>query len=789
MSASFHNFHSFRERKLLIEDAARMLERTRQIDERYGRTESSRSSTLGSIEQALEDTDLRVVVIGEFSRGKSTLLNSILGEDILPRANEQTTAINTFIHGVPEGEEPYLKILYKDGSSERLPWGSGTLEMWGTELDRENRDAREAVERIEAYSSHPLLRNKLVFVDTPGFEGILPHHEMIAKQAMDESHVALWIQATDQLGGNHREWSFLRESIVSNFSKFITVINKWDRVLDPEDPRAREADPFTYARDKMERVRENFCEQLEGYVEEETLETLTSERNLFGVSALWGLDEDEDRRSRSKVPQLAARIEQMCLKGEADQAMLATPIKKLLGVQRDIERTLQEELKNLEEITNLGDLEHRIERLEMEIEHLEMDFSQQTEDSRREHEYWASKRVEALRELVMPLKNLRSELDAHLSERFVRRQLEKGSSSIQLPDELKLKFEHRLQEVERDWRAHQDDTIEKLEELRAQYKESMQGTVQSINEQLDQMTTELPDFEVAAHIDLSDFEEHTSRRVELDTKLSRLKGEVASLEEQAESSRLEREALAQQMRSRERKIQALEQRRQAMGGVPSPVYRKERRTRKRGGLWGGIQNLIFGEEEYQVNVPDRSHIRRYREDARKLEERKESEEEAIQRIQAEALKKHKVEMSRERAQKRRERELKRIEREKRRAEEQFERAQEESIKDALKRLKVETTLRLDSIIKNLEQGHGEAIEDIFDTHLEQLKAQVRAQYSEPMQTKREMLGELHHDLQQGEQRLEQKRQTLRELLAGIEELIGDTQEVQLTIEDISLGAG
>lgn len=47
-------------------------------------------------------TPLRVCVVGEFSTGKSSLINTLLGEILLPTAREETTALPTFIEYSPE---------------------------------------------------------------------------------------------------------------------------------------------------------------------------------------------------------------------------------------------------------------------------------------------------------------------------------------------------------------------------------------------------------------------------------------------------------------------------------------------------------------------------------------------------------------------------------------------------------------------------------------------------------------------------------------------------------------
>ena len=58
-----------------------------------------------------------LMVLGEFKRGKSTLLNAMLGRDLLPRKAAPCTAILTSLR---YGTIPAVRVLFTDGHVERL---------------------------------------------------------------------------------------------------------------------------------------------------------------------------------------------------------------------------------------------------------------------------------------------------------------------------------------------------------------------------------------------------------------------------------------------------------------------------------------------------------------------------------------------------------------------------------------------------------------------------------------------------------------------------------------------
>ena len=59
-----------------------------------------------------------LVVLGEFKRGKSTLINALLGRDLLPTGVVPLTSVVTAI-GI--GEQNRLIVRFQDGREQELP--------------------------------------------------------------------------------------------------------------------------------------------------------------------------------------------------------------------------------------------------------------------------------------------------------------------------------------------------------------------------------------------------------------------------------------------------------------------------------------------------------------------------------------------------------------------------------------------------------------------------------------------------------------------------------------------
>jgi hypothetical protein len=102
------------------------------------------------LRKAFDLPELRVAVFGEFSRGKSTLINALLGRVVLPAKLVPTTGHVTWLAAGPDE----VRVRYADGRAEVCPLTR--LEQL-TGLDGDGR-AREDVAAVVVAADAPLLR-------------------------------------------------------------------------------------------------------------------------------------------------------------------------------------------------------------------------------------------------------------------------------------------------------------------------------------------------------------------------------------------------------------------------------------------------------------------------------------------------------------------------------------------------------------------------------------------------------------------------------------------------------
>lgn len=102
-----------------------------------------------------------VAVVGEFSRGKSTLINKILGQEILPVGNLPTTAMLTKI---AYGLKPGIEYCHKNGQREFLPLEN---ESWDKLVADPFGSSPEGIVKVELPQDW-LREREVQMIDTPG---------------------------------------------------------------------------------------------------------------------------------------------------------------------------------------------------------------------------------------------------------------------------------------------------------------------------------------------------------------------------------------------------------------------------------------------------------------------------------------------------------------------------------------------------------------------------------------------------------------------------------------------
>ncbi len=242
------------------------------------------------MEEARIVTDglFRVVVMGTFTSGKSTLINALLGSRILPESALPSTAILTFIQFGCDTDD--VEIHYRDIVNEDGNVTKGAVEHISKEkfmqtyhydiADTEKLSQMGGFPRFKkvAYSivrcSLPLVQDGVSIVDTPGLED----KDVATELALDIAAKAqAIIYVCGERGFAEADREYFEENFKGNSGNVFFILNKMDNII--SDLQRKQA---------IGRVRydvKGCFVKADGSVDE----ALMSKR-VFGLSSLLALD-------------------------------------------------------------------------------------------------------------------------------------------------------------------------------------------------------------------------------------------------------------------------------------------------------------------------------------------------------------------------------------------------------------------------------------------------------------------------------------------------------------------
>ena len=236
-----------------------------------------------------------LVVCGEYNAGKSSLLNALLNESVMPEGVTPTTdAITVLTYGREPAERREDGVLHRSAPAEAL------------------RD--------------------LAFVDTPGTNAVVEKHQELTERFVPRADLVLFVTSADR-PFTRSERVFL-ELIVSWGKKIVVVVNKMD-LLDDEDGG------------------EDGREEVLNFVRRHARDVLGIEPPVFGLSARAGLRAkragDDAALRASGLPELEAYVASELGDVERLRLKLTTPLGVGARLARDAREAVRARLALLDD--------------------------------------------------------------------------------------------------------------------------------------------------------------------------------------------------------------------------------------------------------------------------------------------------------------------------------------------------------------------------------------------------------------------------------------------------------
>ncbi len=195
---------------------------------------SAIAAELGADRAASEARDLAarvaegrfyVACVGQFKRGKSTLLNALVGQSILPAGIIPVTAVPTIVRF---GERLEARFRSRDGTWR--PTEIADLAQFVSEAL--NPGNSKGIEGVEAFVPSALLAGGMCLVDTPGLGSVFSANTEATHAFVPHVDAAIVVLGADPpISGDEAN---LVETVSRHVCDLLIVINKADRVSDDE---------------------------------------------------------------------------------------------------------------------------------------------------------------------------------------------------------------------------------------------------------------------------------------------------------------------------------------------------------------------------------------------------------------------------------------------------------------------------------------------------------------------------------------------------------------------------
>lgn len=255
---------------------------------------------LRALRERAESNVFNLVAAGEFKRGKSSVLNALIGADILPVAVVPLTAIATILE---YGAEPAVRVVFQDGTERQAALEA----LWDFVTEKGNPANQKGVGEVRIAWPSPWLKSGVHLIDTPGIGSVYRHNTDVTYRFLPKADAVLFLLSVDQPVGQ-AEYDFLKE-VREYAGRIFFLLNKADLLSE-----ADLAESAAFASRVLE-------------------EAMGGPVAMFSVSARLALEGrksgSEDLLAKSRFPAFTEALERFLMEGKGN-ALAASVAKGLL---------------------------------------------------------------------------------------------------------------------------------------------------------------------------------------------------------------------------------------------------------------------------------------------------------------------------------------------------------------------------------------------------------------------------------------------------------------------------
>jgi predicted GTPase len=292
---------------------------------------------VSALKDRLAAGQVQVLVMGEFKRGKSTLINALVGRPLLPMGAVPLTSIVTVVR---RAERESATVAYLDGRREAIPVEC----VRDFVAEEQNPKNRKKVDHVAVGLPSSFLREGMLLVDTPGVGSVYRHNTEVAQRYLPNADAVILVLTADP-PISQSEVEFLH-SVRRWAKKLYVVLNKTDYLSGADLEKA-----VTFTRQVVRDALES---------PQARIHALSAKRALESR-----LKAQSDAGTGSDFEELASALDRLAF-DEREGVVFASILSRCAELLRAVDLGFELELKAL--TTVAGDLEARIAGLNRSLE-------------------------------------------------------------------------------------------------------------------------------------------------------------------------------------------------------------------------------------------------------------------------------------------------------------------------------------------------------------------------------------------------------------------------------------
>ncbi|TBX75870.1 hypothetical protein E0M25_14960 [Bacillus mycoides] len=306
-----------------------------------------------------KDNRFEIVVVGEFSTGKSTFINALLRKNVLPSKVTPTTATINFIRHIEQGDGTEKAVInFFNGN--KIESSFDQLEKYVTEMSEEH-NVVEEISHVDIFVDSQYLTEGVVIVDTPGLQALHPEHERITKEQIKKSNASVLLFNMEQ-PGKRSEFMFLKD-LSDSIDRIFFVGNRMDGV--PENEIS------------------DVVNSLESSLKDNNYQSVPEEyAKVFPISALQALKgrdkntmtkrwqgwSSEELIEASRFAEFESRLEEYLFQGEKTKDVICAPYNALSSFYEQLQNKMNQIEVLISGEISIEVLQKEKERLAEEVE-------------------------------------------------------------------------------------------------------------------------------------------------------------------------------------------------------------------------------------------------------------------------------------------------------------------------------------------------------------------------------------------------------------------------------------